>query len=90
MFLIDDLVLGPTKFLLWLARQVDDAVAGERDAMRQDIIGELGHLNASLEAGEISEDEFASRESVLLDRLDQTEAEMRDGPNLNNPPNTDD
>jgi hypothetical protein len=85
MFLIDDLVLGPAKFLLWIARQVDEAMTGECDAMRQEIIAELERLNATLEAGKISEDEFANRENILLDQLDHLEAQIQGGSNGNNP-----
>jgi hypothetical protein len=84
MFLIDDLVLGPAKFLLWIARQVDEAMTGECDAMRQEIIAELERLNATLEAGKISEDEFANRENILLDQLDHLEAQIQGASNGNN------
>jgi hypothetical protein len=90
MFLIDDLVLGPAKFLLWIARQVDEAMTGECEAMRQEIIVELEHLNVSLEAGKISEDEFAGRENILLDQLDHLDAQIQGGSNLTSPASADD
>ncbi len=85
MLLIDDLALGPAKLLLWIARQVHDAMTGELEALRQESIAELERLNAGLEAGEISEDEFAGRERVLLDRLDHIQAQIQGGSNHDNP-----
>jgi hypothetical protein len=56
-------------------------MTSERGAIRQEIIVELGHLNARLEAGEISENEFEQRESILLDRLDNIQAQTGGGSN---------
>lgn len=90
MFLIDDLALGPAKLLLWIARQVHDAMTVELEGLRQETITELERLNVSLEAAEISEDEFARRESLLLDRLDHIQAQIQGASDHDNPADTND
>ncbi len=71
MFLIDDLLLGPGKFVLWIVRQVHEAAQKDMDQETERITAELGELHRLLEAGGISEDAFDARERQLLDRLDE-------------------
>lgn len=77
MFLIDDLALAPARLLLWVAKQVHEAMNGELQALREETIAELERLNVSLEKGQISEQAFSEREQALLDRLDQIERQMQ-------------
>jgi hypothetical protein len=73
MFIIDDLMLSPAKFVLWIVRQVHDAAKEELSGERQRLTAELGQLHAMLEGGRLSEDEFDALERVVLDRLDALE-----------------
>ncbi len=76
MFLLDDLVLSPAKFVLWIVRQVHEAAKAELGGERQRLTAELSHLHALLESGRLSEDEFDAREHMLLDRLDAIEEQL--------------
>ena len=76
MFLIDDLVLSPAKFVLWIFRQVHDAAKEELGNEKQHITAELSRLHGLLEGGKISEEEFDQREQALLDRLDAVEEQI--------------
>lgn len=61
-------VAGPPKGLWWLLQQVVGVAEAELyDEGR--IIAQLRQLNVQVDAGEISEDEHAEAEAVLLDRL---------------------
>jgi gas vesicle protein GvpG len=71
MLLIDDLILGPGKFVFWILRQVHEAAEKEMSQETDRVMAELGELHRRLESGAISEADFDARESVLLDRLDQ-------------------
>lgn len=76
MFLLDDLVLGPAKFVLWIFRQVHDAAKEELGNEKQHLTAELSRLHGLLEGGKISEEEFDRREQTLLDRLDALEEQI--------------
>jgi len=76
MFLIDDLVTGPGKFVLWIFRQVHEAAKEELGNEKQLITAELSRLHGELESGRLSEEEFDQREQVLLDRLDAVEEQL--------------
>ncbi len=73
MLLVDDVVLGPFKGLLWIAREIHAAVERaseeEADAIRQ----RLSELYMELETGRITEEDFDALEEELLDRLDAIE-----------------
>ncbi len=67
MLILDNLLLSP---LLWIFKEINETVqkeqAGEADAVTRS----LGELYMKLETGAITETEFESAESALLDRLD--------------------
>lgn len=71
MLLVDDVLLAPMHGLLWIFGKIHEAaqeeLAGEADA----ITAELSELYVMLESGRIPEADFAAREQVLLDRLDE-------------------
>ncbi len=71
MLLIDDLLLSPGKFVVWVLRQVHDAAEKEMENEAERITGHLGDLHRLLESGRISEEEFDARERKLLDRLEE-------------------
>ncbi len=75
MLLIDDLILAPGRFLVWVARQVHEAARKELDGEAEQITVELGELHRRLETGAIGEPEFAACERELLDRLDELQAD---------------
>ena len=83
MFLIDDLMLSPAKFVLWVFRQVKEAAEEELSGERQRLTAELSELHAMLESGRLSEDEFDKLERVLLDRLDALEDQAAQGEKSN-------
>lgn len=63
----------PVAGTLWVARKIHDAADAElRDpaAIRRT----LGELEAELDAGRITEDEFEDAEAVLLERLSEARA----------------
>ncbi len=76
MLLVDDLVLAPGKFVLWIIRQVHEAAREELSGERQRVTAELGRLHGLLESGRISEAQFDLRERELLDRLDALEEQL--------------
>jgi hypothetical protein len=71
MFLLDDLLMLPIRGLLWSVRKLDEAARQELAAEEGRIVGELSDLYRLLEGGAITEEEFAAREKVLLDRLEK-------------------
>jgi gas vesicle protein GvpG len=78
MFLIDDLILAPGSFVLWVMRKVHEAAQEElaNDATR--ITTDLSELHRQLETGAISESEFDAREKEMLDRLDLINEQSED------------
>lgn len=77
MLLIDDLIVGPGKFVLWIMRQVHEAAQREMEQEAERISADLIDLHRRLEAGAISEAQFEQREAQLLDRLEELEEEGR-------------
>ncbi|MDO8369928.1 MAG: gas vesicle protein GvpG [Candidatus Nitrotoga sp.] len=67
MFLLDKLLTTP---LLWIAREINEAVQKEKVGESEAITRSLSELYMRLEIGEITEQEFEVEESRLLDRLD--------------------
>ena len=71
MLLIDTLLLSPIHGIVWAARQVHNAIEQEQAAEPARLTAELSETYMMLETGRITEAQFAAREKVLLDRLDQ-------------------
>ena len=71
MILIDSLLLAPFRGVLWVAEQINDAAREQRATEAETVTEELRQLYLDLESGHLTEDEFASREQRLLDRLDE-------------------
>ena len=71
MVLVDDLLLCPMRSLLWVFREIHNAAQQERANETESITAELSNLYMMLETGKISEEEFASEERTLLERLDR-------------------
>lgn len=74
MLLVDDLLLGPFRGLLWVFEKINEAaqeeLANEADAITE----ELRQLYMMLETGRITEAEFDAQERRLLDRLESIRA----------------
>ena len=70
MFLLDKLLTTP---LLWIAREISDAVQKETAGESEAITQSLSEMYMRLETGKITEEEFEAEEKQLLDRLDAIE-----------------
>lgn len=83
MFLLDSLLFAPLHGLLWLARQIDEAVSQDQEKEAEEIQARLRELYQRLESGQLEEQEFEAQEAELLDRLDALTAgeEAADGGN---------
>ena len=71
MLLIDDLLMAPGSFLMWVMRKVHEAAQEELENDSARITAELSELHRKLETGAITEAQFEAREQELLDRLDR-------------------
>ncbi len=68
MFLLDDILLAPIKGVKWLSEKMRDLA--EKDLFDPDKIHEeFMNLQAKLDMGELSEEEYKEKEKELLDRL---------------------
>ena len=76
MLAVDDIIVFPFKSLLMVFREIYNAAVQEMKQEGDRIRLELGQLYLSLEAGNIDEATFDERERVLLDRLDELEAQQ--------------
>ena len=75
MLLVDDLLLSPVKGILWIFREIHNAAQEEMDSEPESISQQLRNLYMQLETSAISEPQFEEQEKVLLDRLDEIEAD---------------
>lgn len=71
MFLVDDVLLFPMTSIFWIFRELHSAVQQEVASESQNITVQLSELYMMLETGQITEEEFDTREKVLLDRLEE-------------------
>ncbi len=70
MLLVDDILASPFRGLLWIFRELHNAVQQEAVNEAENITQQLSELYMMLETGKISEAEFDASEAVLLDRFD--------------------
>jgi hypothetical protein len=79
--MLSDILLFPLTAPLhgveWVARRIKDQVDHELYS-EQSIRDRLYALNERLDNHEISEEEFADEEAVLLEQLERAQAEQRD------------
>jgi len=78
MFLIDDILLFPFKSLLWIFREINNAVEEDQKAEPEAITAKLSELYMMLETEQITEAEFDAAEKILLDRLDSLNEDRSD------------
>lgn len=71
MFIIDDILMAPGSFLMWVMRKVHEAAEEELENDATRITAELSELHRKLETGAITESQFEAQEKELLDRLDR-------------------
>ena len=70
MFLLDDILLAPVKGVVAICRTVQKAAREDMEAQEKAILAALTELYQEVEAHRIGDDEFNTRESGLLDRLE--------------------
>ena len=75
MLLLDDILLFPARGVGWLVEQVRHAAQQELANESDNLRAELSELYMRLETRQITEAQFAARESPLLDRLARAEAQ---------------
>lgn len=75
MLLVDNILASPVRGLFWIFRELHKAVQEEAVNEVENITQQLSELYMMLETGKISEAEFDERETMLLDRLDDLEAD---------------
>ena len=74
MFLVDNLLLSPFTSLLWVFKEINEAVQAEKVGEAEGVTRSLSELYMRLETGAITEEQFTAEEKQLLDRLDEIEA----------------
>lgn len=72
-FLLDSILLAPVNGIVFVANKVRD-MAMDQLLDEEGTRRELRGLYSQLERGEISEDEFETREAQLVERLEEIEA----------------
>lgn len=70
MFLLDSILLSPLKGVMWLGRKINDVAEQELNDVGR-VKERLMELQMQLELGEITEQEYAEKETELLDKLDR-------------------
>jgi len=70
MLLIDDILLFPAHGLLWVLKEIHNAVEADMASESDSITARLSELYMMLETGQMTEAEFDAEEKALLDRLD--------------------
>lgn len=71
MFLVDNILLAPFNSLIWVFKEVHKAAQQEIDGEADNVTHALSELYMQLETGELTDEQFAEQEKVLLDRLDE-------------------
>ncbi|MDO8127592.1 MAG: gas vesicle protein GvpG [Candidatus Brocadiales bacterium] len=72
MFLVDDILLSPIKFPIFVFKKIGEAVQEELTD-KDKITSQLRELYLLVEAGKIAEEEFERKEAELLDKLEAIE-----------------
>ena len=74
MFVLDDILLFPVNSLLFVFRQLYNAVQQESLNEADDLRAQLSELYMMLETQKITEEEFGAQEKEILDRLDKIQS----------------
>jgi hypothetical protein len=72
-------ITGPVRGLRFIAERVKEQVDAESDPARraEQVQAELVRLSVRRDLGQISEDEYAAQEAVLLQQLNALRVELR-------------
>lgn len=70
MLLVDDLLAGPVRGLVFVLKKIDEVVRQEFEAEERAIMADLSALHQALDAGSLTEAEFEIREETLLNQLE--------------------
>ena len=68
-FLIDDILLFPLKFPVWIGKKIEEAAYQElidESKVREELLA----LQMRLEMGEITDEEYEKEETTLMERLE--------------------
>jgi hypothetical protein len=69
-FILDDILLAPCKFVIWIGRTLHDQA--EAELTDESVVHKrLLDLQARFELGGISEEEYIKQESALMRRLNE-------------------
>ena len=74
MFLLDDILLAPVHGVMWLGGKLNEIIqheANDEGKLKENLL----ELQAKLDLGEISEDEYRRQETTLLERLEAIQDE---------------
>ncbi|MBA3063445.1 MAG: gas vesicle protein GvpG [Atribacteria sp.] len=77
-FIIDDILLSPLKFTVWIAAKLRDSAYQEmtdESRVHEDLLA----LQMRYEIGEISEEEYEKKEAGLMERLEAIRAMKEEG-----------
>jgi hypothetical protein len=77
-FILDDILLSPIKFTIWLGKKLRDAAYDEMTDESK-IHEELLQLQMRFEMGEIGEQEFEQEEGRLMERLEMIRKLKKEG-----------
>ena len=83
MFLLDDILLAPVHGVMWLGGKLNEVIqhdANDEGKLKENLL----ELQAKLDLGEISEDEYRRQETDLLERLEAIQEEKDGGINHGN------
>jgi len=79
MFLLDDILFSPVKGLMAIGRHIQETARQDIEAQEKAIVAELTELYRLVESGQIGDEEFNTRESGLLDRLEGVQEALGSG-----------
>ena len=77
MLLVDDILCSPFTSILWIFREISKVAHEELAGEAQSITEQLRLLYMQLETGRITEQQFDSEETLLLDRLDSIDTRLK-------------
>ncbi len=74
MFLLDDILLAPIRGLAAVCEKVHEAAREDLKSQEKALLAALAELHQQLDAAQIGDVDFNTRESELLDRLEACQA----------------
>ena len=78
-FILDDIFLGPIRFVKWLGEKIKEAAEHEmtdKGAVQEEIL----ELQIRHEMGEIADEEYQAQEDLLMKRLEYIRTYKEEGP----------